>query len=77
MESKQTILLLDSLNYFNTSLRKVLKGFECKILKGNFPHRFVNKNNLSYIGEIPAIEYFDQVKREDYKVLRELNRDNK
>jgi len=75
-ETKQTIVLLDSINYFTTSLRKVLKGFECNILKGNFPHRFVHKNNLNYIGEIPEIKFYDNVSREEYNNLRDLNREN-
>jgi hypothetical protein len=48
------------------SLAKLTKGFMVKTLKSIFPHFFINKNNLDYIGEVPNFKYFDKIKLEDY-----------
>nr|YP_010555481.1 DNA polymerase [Ramaria rubella]UYR22230.1 DNA polymerase [Ramaria rubella] len=50
---KLNIKLMDSIKIVPTSLDKLLKSFDCKIIKGMFPHKFVNQNNLNYIG-LPA-----------------------
>jgi hypothetical protein len=46
------------------SLRKLAKTFQVNIQKGYFPYRFVNKDNLDYIGMTPDISFFD-IKNED------------
>ena len=35
-------------------------------MKGIFPYSFVNKDNLNYIGDVPVLDYFDNVSLEDY-----------
>jgi hypothetical protein len=67
--TKQKIVLLDSIQIIPTSLRKLLKGFECEILKGDFPHKFVEKNNLDYVVIVPAKKYFENTSENDYKNL--------
>ena len=49
-ESKQSITILDSFNLLPKSLEKLLKKFNCSVQKGVFPHLFVNRKNLNYIG---------------------------
>lgn len=53
-----TLLYLDSLQLLLTSLRKLCKAFNLEISKGIFPHKFVNVNNLDYIGVLPSYKYF-------------------
>ena len=71
------ITFVDSLNYFTKkegSLDILSKDFEVGIEKGFFPYKFVNKNNLNYIGETPSMffytftdisEYYDKVYVQD------------
>lgn len=53
-----TLLYLDSLQLLLSSLRKLCKAFNLEISKGIFPHKFVNVDNLDYIGVLPSYEYF-------------------
>jgi hypothetical protein len=57
-ESKQKVIILDSLNFFPTSLKNLLISFNCNIRKGEFPHLFVRKDNLNYIGDKPESKYY-------------------
>lgn len=68
-KSKQTVTLLDSINLFNTSLKKLLISFECQINKGQFPHLFVTRDNLNYIGNKPDIKYYGNISLKDYKAI--------
>ena len=45
-------ILKDSYLILLSSLAKLGKSFQVKTLKSIFPHFFVNKDNLNYIGEI-------------------------
>jgi DNA polymerase type B, organellar and viral len=51
----------DSLQLLLMSLSKLAKAFGVGVQKGVFPHRFVNSDNLNYIGEVPAFKYFDNI----------------
>lgn len=55
------VKLLDSINYFPMALSKLPKAFDLPAIfkKGYFPHLFNTKDNESYIGPLPAIEYYD------------------
>ncbi|KAF8587555.1 hypothetical protein K439DRAFT_1337705, partial [Ramaria rubella] len=70
-KSKQTVTLLDSINLFNTSLKNLLISFECEISKGQFPHLFVRRENLNYIGNKPDIKYFEysNISPKDYDAI--------
>jgi len=37
--------------------------------KSYFPHNFVNKNNLDFIGPTPDISLFDGISNEEYEGL--------
>lgn len=56
-ESKQSTTILDSINLLPKSLDKLLEKFNCSVQKGVFPHLFVNRNNLNYIGVKPEFKY--------------------
>src|SRR6266852_1020252 len=48
------------------SLRKLTQAFMVVNQKSIFPHLFIDKNNLDYIGKIPDIKYFDNISKNDY-----------
>jgi hypothetical protein len=58
IERKLSIKILDSLKLIPTSLEKLLISFGCEINKGMFPHKFVNKDRLNYIGKKPDISFY-------------------
>jgi len=63
--NKYQIQFKDSYLLLLSSLRKLCKSFKVENSKSIFPHLFVNKNNLDYIGEVPDFKFFDG-KLEDY-----------
>jgi hypothetical protein len=67
-ESKQSITILDSINLLPQSLEKLLYKFNCSVHKGVFPHLFVNRNNLNYIGKKPDFKYYSlsKITEEEY-----------
>jgi hypothetical protein len=50
------------LNYLNASLKNILINFGCQVQKGVFPHKFMNKDTLNYVGEKPDYNFFDNGK---------------
>nr|YP_010691074.1 DNA polymerase [Phellinus igniarius]WBU93175.1 DNA polymerase [Phellinus igniarius] len=58
---KDSFLLLPS------SLSKLSKQFQVETLKSIFPHKFVNKENLNYVGPVPSFNYFDGISDTEYK----------
>jgi len=50
--------ILDSIQLLNGSLDSLCKSFEIVHKKGIFPHNFVNKDRLFYIGHTPNFHYF-------------------
>ena len=74
IKSRKYINLLDSLSLLGfNSLRNSLKSYNISIEKGNFPYRFVNKNNLNYIGTKPSFDLFDDITQKDYDNIPENN----
>jgi hypothetical protein len=53
------IIFVDSLNILNNSLEQLCNDYSVSNTKGIFPYRFVNKDNLDYIGNIPDISYYN------------------
>jgi hypothetical protein len=57
----------DSLSLLLLGLDKLCKSFKIKNPKSIFPHFFVNKNNLDYIGKVPSINFFiKSIKKDEY-----------
>nr|YP_009487322.1 hypothetical protein [Russula virescens]AWB36224.1 hypothetical protein [Russula virescens] len=56
----------DSYLMLLSSLEKLGKSFNIEIKKSIFPHLFVNKYNLNYIGEVPNISNFFKISENEY-----------
>lgn len=54
-----------SLFYKAGSLRATCKQFELEEEKGVFPYKFVTKDNLDYIGEVPTLNYWNTKEERD------------
>lgn len=48
----------DSLRLLPSNLEQLALSWETPTVKGKFPYRFVNANNLDYVGP-PPLEYYD------------------
>ena len=66
---------VDSLNLFNTSLKKLLISFNCDTRKGVFPHLFVEEEKLNYIGNKPDIKYYSlsNISLDEYNKINSSN----
>nr|YP_009690327.1 DNA polymerase family B [Fomitiporia mediterranea]QEG57107.1 DNA polymerase family B [Fomitiporia mediterranea] len=56
----------DSLLLLQISLDKLSKAFNVENKKDIFPHDFVSKDNLNYIGPVPSIDYFKNLPLDKY-----------
>jgi hypothetical protein len=66
------IKILDSLQLLKDNLRNILKSYNCAILKGLFPYRFMNQDRLFYVGKKPELNYYDGIDISEYnKILNE------
>lgn len=63
------IVLLDSLQLISGSLDNILKSYNCNVQKGCFPHKFVNKDNLYYIGDIPSKDFYNNIPDLEYNAI--------
>lgn len=57
-ERKLSIKIMDSIKVLPYSLDKLLKSYDCNIHKGMFPHKFIDKDKIFYIGAKPDIKYY-------------------
>ena len=71
------ISLVDSLNLLNLSLDKLTKEFDIEVRKGKFPHRFVNRNTLNYVGIKPDLYFYDNINNNEYNSIPQNNWDLK
>jgi len=67
-----------SLNLLPLKLVELIEAFNIDKLKLPFPYKFITKDNLNYIGEIPDFEYYkDIINIEEYlKLYYKFNKDN-
>jgi hypothetical protein len=70
---KLTIKLRDSIKLIPQSLDQALTGYGCVISKGMFPPKFVNKDNLNYIGAKPDIKFYVDKKNVNQSNLNKYN----
>lgn len=65
---KYSIYFRDSLLILPSKLKDLGKNFSVDVVKSIYPYKFVNDINISmnYIGKIPGIECFDDLKKEEY-----------
>lgn len=68
--SKAEIILnfRDSYQILLGSLKKLGQSFNVDTIKTIFPYRFINENDLNYIGPIPSFKYFDGITKEEYSI---------
>jgi hypothetical protein len=71
------ITLLDSLQLIPGSLDDILKSFNCSIQKGFFPYKFVNKDNLYYVGTKPSNDFYSDITDIEYNKISTDNWDLK
>lgn len=63
------IVIVDSYNLLSDKLHTLSHSFGLDVVKGHFPHKFVNKNTFNYEGNIPSIEYWESIDNKEYKAL--------
>jgi DNA polymerase type B, organellar and viral len=61
------ITIIDSYNLLNAGLYKLSRSFGITVVKGHFPHKFVNRDTLYYIGKTPDIEYWYNMSKDEYR----------
>nr|YP_010691070.1 DNA polymerase [Phellinus igniarius]WBU93171.1 DNA polymerase [Phellinus igniarius] len=57
----------DSYLLLPVSLSNLAKTFNVKTLKSVFPHNFVTKNLLGYVGSVPSFRFFDNISLTEYQ----------
>jgi len=57
----------------NGSLDKLCISFDIIHKKGIFPHKFINKHNLFYIGDTPDFYYFEKMDINTYNTIKSNN----
>ena len=76
-KTKTKFKILDSIQMLNGSLDSLCKSFKIVNQKGIFPHSFVNKDNLFYIGDTPSFIYFKNMPLSLYNKINTSNWDLK
>ena len=61
------ISIVDSYNLLSGSLDNLYHSFDLDVSKGKFPHRFVRRDTLNYVGSTPPINYWKDLSVEEYK----------
>lgn len=56
----------DSYQILLGSLHKLGQSFKVQTIKTVFPYRFINENELNYVGLIPSINFFDNITNDEY-----------
>lgn len=67
-----TIKFRDSLLLLPASLRKLADSFGV-LQKSYFPHRFINGNDLNYVGKTPAYKYWDDITLKEFNEIKSDN----
>lgn len=66
-DSNIKITLYDSFKLLNNNFYDLSVDFEVSVTKGSFPHEFVKKDTLFYIGNTPHIDYWKDITKKEYK----------
>ena len=53
------ITALDSMNHIRSGLAKAMQDFGVPGMKGYAPYKFWRRENIDYVGPVPAFEYFE------------------
>ncbi len=68
---KKDINFRDSLLLLNNNLRNLSKDFEVEIVKGYFPHDWITKERLEYVGTKPEMTFFSNILIKEYMDILE------
>jgi len=68
-----TVLFSDSLRILPAPLSQLAKSFKVETLKGHFPYKFVNKENINYKGTTPPYSCFIDNNNKDKMTIKEYN----
>jgi len=66
---KTTVQFRDSYLLLKASLADLTRDFETSVVKGVFPHDFMNCERLEYTGPKPGIEFYKDITAEDYDAI--------
>jgi hypothetical protein len=69
-DNQYNIYFRDSYLILLSSLEKLGVNFGVENKKSVFPHKFVNKTNLNYEGEVPGINNFFKISEVDYNLYK-------
>lgn len=69
-KNMKSIRFQDSYLLLQSGLRDLCKNFGLAENKGFFPHEFVNRERINYIGEKPAIDMFKGISELDYNNIK-------
>jgi hypothetical protein len=69
-KSTYKIILLDSYAMLNSSLSSLGKSYNVDVIKGTFPHSFVNDNSLFYLGTTPDISHYNGISKTEYNNIK-------
>lgn len=72
-KNKGKFVFKDSILLIQGSLRDLTQSFNTTNVKSYFPYKFPNKENLNYIGDKPAFEYFTDIKQDEYDKIPNNN----
>lgn len=72
-KNKGKFVFKDSILLIQGSLRDLTQSFNTTNVKSYFPYKFPNKDNLNYIGDKPAFEYFTDIKQDEYDKIPNNN----
>lgn len=67
--NKNMIIFRDSLLLVQGKLKDLAKSFNTNTLKLNFPHSFVSKDTINYIGFKPDFKFYEDVNIDDYNKI--------
>lgn len=59
-KSMRSITFVDSLPLLNDGLKSLGLKYVVDVVKGDFPHKFVNENTLFYVGPTPDLYYYGE-----------------
>jgi len=71
-----TFTILDSYQLLPASLEKLSISFNTSFSKGDFPFRWLNIVDLSYIGKVPDYEFYDNLNKTEYDLYIKNYTDN-
>jgi hypothetical protein len=63
------ITIIDSYNLLSGKLYDLSRSFKLDVVKSNFPHKFVKRNTLNYVGNMPSIDFWKDISINEYEKL--------